>query len=90
MLTLKGWYVRKTHGNAFSDGWPDLFATHKMYGHRWIEVKLPEMKGSKFTPAQIKDFPMFIAFGSGIWVLTGDSETEYKKLFGPTNYWTYL
>lgn len=89
-LTLLGWFVKRTHGNAFTDGWPDLFACHSSHGQRWIEVKLPDMKGSSFTPAQIRDFPKFIANGSGVWILTGDSEAEIEKLFKPPNYWYYL
>ena len=89
-LTLLGWYVRPTHGNAYSEGWPDLFACHASYGQRWIEVKLPDMKGSKFTPAQVRDFPKFCANGSGIWILTGDSEREIDKLFKPNNWYLYL
>jgi len=88
-LTLLGWYVKPTHGNAYSEGWPDLFACHSSYGQRWIEVKLPDMKGSKFTPAQLRDFPKFIAHGSGVWILTGDSEEEIEKLFQPPNWWQY-
>jgi len=85
-----GWYVKKTHGNAYTAGWPDLFACHSRYGQRWIEVKLPGMKGSKYTPAQIDDFPKFCAHGSGVWVLTGDTDQEYEKLFRPPNWYQYL
>ena len=89
-LTLRNWYVKMTHGNAFTEGWPDLFCCHASYGQRWVEVKLPQMKGSKFTSAQLRDFPKFIAFGSGVWILTGGSEEEYQKLFQPPNFWQYL
>ena len=51
MLRYKGWHVMETHGNIYQKGFPDLFACHSKYGHRWIEVKLPEMRGSKFTAA---------------------------------------
>lgn len=85
-----GWFVKATHGNAYSAGWPDLFACHRRYGHRWIEVKLPGFKGSKYTKAQIRDFPKFCENGSGVWVLTGASEEEYNKLFEPPNWYQYL
>lgn len=88
-LTLLGWYVKQTHGNMYSEGWPDLFACHSSYGQRWIEVKLPNMKGSKFTPAQVRDFPKFCANGSGVWILTGTSDSEIDKLFKPPNWWQY-
>lgn len=89
-LRYNGWYVRATHGNAFSKGWADLYATHSKYGARWIEVKLPEMKGSRYTAAQLEDFPKFCANGAGIWVLTGDSDSEMLKLFKPCNWYQYI
>lgn len=90
MLLIKGWFVKRMVGNAFQFGIPDLFACHYRYGQRWIEVKLPGMKGSKFTAAQLEDFPKLCANGSGVWVLTGDSDTEYQKLFAPPNWYMYL
>jgi len=90
MLRYKGWFVKKTHGNQFQSGFPDLFASHSTYGPRWIEVKLPDMMGSRFTPAQIEEFPKFQANGSDIWVLTSDGDREYQKLFQRGNWWTYL
>lgn len=90
MLRIKGWYVMETHGNMYQSGFPDLFACHSKHGQRWIEVKLPGMKGSKFTPAQIEHFPKICANGSGVWILTGDSAKEYKKLFARHNWWQYL
>lgn len=88
-LQQKGWWVKVTHGNAHTDGWPDLLACHKVYGTRWIEVKLPEMKGSKYTKAQLRDFPKFACNGSDVWVLTAATEDEYAKLFKPGNWWLY-
>jgi len=90
MLTLKGWYVMVTHGNMYQSGFPDLYATHSRYGARWIEVKLPEGKGSKFTPAQTECFPKLTANGTGVWILTADTEAEYQKLFARPNWWQYL
>jgi len=88
-LTLLGWYVLRTHGNQYSAGWPDLFACHSMYGQRWVEVKLPDMQGSRFTPAQMDVFPKLCANGSGVWILTGHSESEIDKLMKPPNWWQY-
>ena len=90
MLLIKGWFVKRMVGNAFQFGVPDLYATHSRYGARWIEVKLPGMKGSKFTAAQLEDFPKLCANGSGVWVLTGTSNTEYQKLFSAANWYQYL
>lgn len=80
----------KTHGNMFQSGLPDLYATHYTHGARWIEVKLPLMKGSKFTNAQYEVFPKLVANGSRIWILTGATEEEYKKLFKKCNLWEYM
>lgn len=90
MLLKKGWYVKETHGNMYQSGMPDLIATHSRYGIRFIEVKLPKMKGSHFTVAQLEDFPKFVANGCGIWILVADTEEEYEKLFKPCNWWQYL
>lgn len=87
---LKGldWFVKETHGNMYQSGFPDIYAFHRMYGQRWIEVKNPE--GFKFTPAQLEWFPRFSAVECGIWILTSDSDEEFKKLFRPANWHTYL
>ena len=90
MLTNLGWLAKATHGSAFSRGWPDIFATHKLYGYRWIEVKLPKMKGSKYTAAQLKWFPLFGEHGRGVWVLTAATDHEYQKLFDKPNWHLYL
>jgi hypothetical protein len=90
MLKIKDWYIKRTHGNIYQSGFADIFACHHVYGQRWIEVKLPGMKGSKFTPAQLESFPKFCAHGSGVWVLTAATEEEYAKLFKAPNWWQYL
>lgn len=90
MLRDKEWFVKQTHGNMFQSGFPDLFATHYKYRIRWIEVKLPDMKGSHFTNAQLETFPKMVANGAGIWILTAATEEEYAKLFKPSNFHVYL
>lgn len=90
MLETKGWWTKTTHGNAHTDGWPDIWASHKTIGNRWIEVKLPNMKGSHFTSAQLRDFPQFNNVGGGVWVITAATEEEYLKLFKEPNWWMYL
>ena len=85
MLRIRGWFVRIMHASENLTGFPDLYATHSKYGPRWVEVKLPNMKGSSFTPAQLENFPKFLANGTKIWVLTGATELEYNKLFAPEN-----
>lgn len=84
MLQRQGWFVKETHGNMFSSGFPDLFASHSRYGMRWIEIKCPT--GSSFTTAQMEDFPKFSANGAGIWVLTAATESEYLKLWLEPNW----
>lgn len=89
-LTVRGWYVMKMHGSMFQAGFPDLYATHKQYRVRLIEVKDPERQGDVFTPAQHEIFPKLSAYGSPIYVLTAATEAEYQKLFGPENWYTFL
>jgi len=89
-LKIRDWLVKPTIGNLFQSGFPDLFCAHRMKGARWIEVKLPDMKGSRFTPAQLSWFPQFSAAGVGIWILTGANEAEYAKLFSAPNWMMYM
>ena len=89
-LKIRDWFVRPLHGDAMNYGWPDLFASHNKFGPRWIEIKLPDMKGSHFTPAQLQYFPLLTAAGSGVWIMTSDSDSEYHKLFRPCNWYQYL
>lgn len=89
-LTLRGWYVLRTHGNMYQAGFPDDYATHSKYGPRWIEIKDPARRGDVFTNAQHEVFPKLCANGSGVWVLTGATESEYEKLFKKFNWWQYL
>ena len=72
----------------YQSGFPDLYAYNRRYGARWIEVKNPI--AYSFTPAQIDTFPDFAAHGIGVWILTAANEFEYKKLFGPPNWHTFL
>lgn len=87
-LRKREWLVLETHGNMFMRGWPDLYATHRRYGCRWIECKNP--LAYSFTPAQLENFPLFSANGSGIWILIAATDTEYAKLWGPQNWHVYL
>jgi len=85
-LESLGWFVKETHGNMYQSGFPDLYAAHRRYGARWIEVKFREQY--HFTPAQIETFPKMSAAGVGIWILTSDTETDL--LMGPANWHTFL
>lgn len=86
-LTIRGWFVKSTHGNAYQSGFPDLFCCHYTYGHRWLEVKKP--KGYKFTPAQIEWFPKFCANGSKIWIATTPVGV-HQLLMQPSNWHMFL
>ena len=87
-LTLRGWFVLETHGNMYQMGLPDLFATHRSYGGRWIEVKNKE--SYRFTPAQLETFPKMVANGTPVWVLVGDDQSELDKLHKICNWAFYL
>lgn len=87
---MHGWFVIEMHASTKLSGLPDIYATHSTYGVRWVEVKLPDMKGSKFTPAQMETFPKLRANGTRIWIITAATEREYQKLFKPDNINFYL
>ncbi len=87
-LEYRGWLVKKTHGNEYQSGLPDLYCAHRKYGQRWIEVKNPDAYA--FTPAQLEFFPKLAAVGVGVWVLVKADEHEYNKLWLPPNWHTYL
>lgn len=78
----------ETHGNLYQSGFPDVYCMHRSYGSRWVEVKNP--LAYAFTPAQIREFPLMVAHGTGVWVLVAATEEEYQKLFKPCNWWHYL
>jgi hypothetical protein len=87
-LERRKWSVKSTHGNAFQWGFPDLYCCHFSYGARWVECKLPV--GYRFTAAQLQYFPELNSHGVGVWVLVAATESEYKKLFQPQNWYVYL
>lgn len=90
MYMLRGlsWSVRETHGNVYQNGFPDLYIAHKTYRTRWVEVKNP--LAYAFTPAQLEYFQELSSKDVGVWILTAATETEYKKLFQPANWYQYL
>jgi len=90
MLENRGWVVKIVHGSMYQSGLPDLYCTHVKHGPRWIEVKLPNMVGSRWTAAQQETFPQLSANGTCIWVLVKDTEEEYRKLFMPENWLEYF
>lgn len=86
-LRARGWHIERIIGNAFQSGLPDLYAGHKDYGQRWIEVKNESQY--EFTRAQQLKFPVLDYYGIGVWVLVAASEKEYDKLFQTPNWKDY-
>lgn len=91
-MRARGWFVKEMGASVYVQGFPDLFCTHSKHGVRLVEVKLPLMFKSKFTPAQLQVFPQLIANGSPIWILTAATQIEYNLLFKKPqgNYHEYL
>jgi len=87
-LRERGWHVERLIGVAWQYGLTDLLAGHSKYGMRLIEVKQEEHY--RFTRAQKIKFPVLMAHGFGIWILTEASETQYDRLFKEPNLWDYL
>ena len=90
LLAKRGWKADKLVGNMHQSGLPDLLACHPNYKTRFIEVKRPGMKGSSFTPAQLREFPAWHRAGMPLYILTAATEGEYMKLFKPPNVMEYL
>lgn len=86
-LTLRGWFVVTFIGNAYQTGVPDVWAHHPQFGFRWIDLKRPG--AYSFTRAQRAKWPKWDAAGVGIWILEGDGENEYAKLFRLPNWRDY-
>lgn len=82
------WFCLETYGSQFQSGFPDIYCCHKLFGSRWVECKNPEWY--KFTPAQLEVFPSFTAQGVAVHILVDNSDFELAKLFGPSNWHTYL
>lgn len=90
MLQGKGWFCMVTVGNMYQSGFPDIFACHTRFGHRWIEVKRAD-GNSRLEASQMENFPKLCAHGSGVWILTAATEHEYRKLVSaPCNWHTFI
>jgi hypothetical protein len=81
-LRATGWHCVDLYGHTFSHGFPDMYACHRDFGSRWVEVKA----SLKFTPSQKKIFPLMTAAGAGIWVLTSE---DVGPLFRKANVGQY-
>jgi hypothetical protein len=80
-LTEEGWFAKWTHGNKFQSGVPDVYAYHRVYGPRWIEVKKP--RGSRLEDTQIEVFTAWEVRRIGVWILT---DADLPLLLGPPNW----
>lgn len=73
VLLGAGWsVVDKTHGDAVSAGWPDLYCFHPTRQlHRWVEVKRPSRRGHKscFERAQVARFMRWWVAGLQVYVM---------------------
>ncbi len=83
-LRIRQWHVETISADPFQNGLPDLFCANKKVGIRWVEVKRPS--GYTITLRQRQRWPVWHAFGIGIWILTAATQEEYDKLFKPPNW----
>lgn len=88
MLQGRGWGVWITHGNKYQSGFPDLYVAHLKHGTRWIDAKVEGRYG--FTKAQKRMWPLWhYEYKIGIWILTGNGQDQYDRLFQPPNWLDY-
>lgn len=80
------WHIEKTHGSMYMKGWPDLFLANANHGTFWVEMK---KIGGRLEDTQYKKFLVWARHGVKIFILTGASDKEVAKLFGPANWWTF-
>jgi hypothetical protein len=86
-LEAEGWHVEVFACNAFQHGIPDLYAFHKKWGERWIDLKNP--KKYCYTRDQKAKWPVWESAGIGIWIIVAATADEYDKLFQPPNWRKY-
>jgi len=91
-LKRRGWHVEKMHGNAFQKGIPDLYCWNPHLGdeeglHRWVDVKVEGQH--QYTKSQCQKWPLWESIGLGVWIMMGDTDEWYAKLFGPANFRDY-
>jgi hypothetical protein len=83
-LRIRGWHVERMLANSYQSGIPDLYAFHKKWGQRWIEVKRAE--DYSFTLRQRQKWPVWEKADIGIWILTAATQEQYDLLFKPPNW----
>lgn len=71
LMQRDGWYVKKMHGSKFQSGLPDVYASHRQFGERWIELKVDN---NTLEQSQISEFGKMSAGGCRIFILRKISE----------------
>lgn len=84
-MAMNGWVTVKIPGGRFLQGFPDIFATHRKYGIRLIETKVP-VRG-KLSDSQIAMIRKLAAHGTKVYVL--HDERDYDKLFLEPNWLSF-
>lgn len=84
-MEARGWLVEKVTASAYLIGWPDVFACHREFGQRWIEMKRPNV--GRLNDDQRRVFMKWHNAGVRIWVVT--SVEEYGLLFKEPNWFWY-
>ena len=84
ILRYHEWFVMPTHGNAYQQGFPDLFCFHQRYDYKWVEVKLPN--NYSFTASQ----EIYFKEIKKVWLMQRSSTDEYKRLFSHPNWYMYI
>lgn len=87
-LRDRQWKVKVMAAHKFMWAVPDLLASHRKEGPRFIEVKNPE--NFSFTDAQTQEFPQWISHGLPIYVLCEANQENYDRLFKESNLWLYM
>lgn len=87
-LQERGWFVKIITASMYLSGMPDLFACHRIFGIKFIEVKYE--KRWKFTVQQKETFPQLLGHGCPIYILYEADAANYKKLFKECNCPAYL
>lgn len=65
-------YARKSHGSAYSSGWPDILGAHRGRPLA-LEVKRP---GGKATPLQLRELSRWREAGAIVGVVTSWEQVE--------------
>jgi hypothetical protein len=87
-LQKRGWYVKIMTASLYLKGMPDLYATHRVYGPKFIEVKYE--KSWHFTKDQKLVFPQLLGHGTKIWIMFQADKFNYDMLFKECNAPYYL